>query len=136
MTVYGTWPKSGTHVVPFFTSVLSGIQVERARAATRKRPFPRCLRLLYVGRLSAAKNVHVLLSAVAELRREAIDLDLSIVGRGPQRSVLESQANELGIGKDVRFMGAVDIRRRTRVLRTVGRASAGFRNRRVAEGYY
>ena len=60
-----------------------------------------------VGRLTKQKRIDLLLKAVAELRRNGKSLALTVVGDGPERSALERQATELGIGSDTRFLGAV-----------------------------
>lgn len=109
VTVYGAWPDQPAHVVPFFTSVLDGAQVERARRAAAARTASPIPRVLFVGRLSRSKNVHVLLGALGRLRREGIDLPCTIVGDGPERAALEAQAAELGVAAV--FAGGVDFER-------------------------
>ncbi|MDI3281001.1 MAG: glycosyltransferase, partial [Bacillota bacterium] len=61
-------------------------------------------RLLYVGRLAPEKGVHVLLQAFTTLRRER-DVELWLVGDGPQRRELETLAAGLGLSSSVRFYG-------------------------------
>lgn len=108
VTVYGRWQNQPSHVVPFFTSVLTQEQIARARAAAEgRRPTGR-FNVLYVGRLSAAKNVDVLLSAVAELKNAGVDVKCSVLGDGPQRTALEAQASRLKVDDRVRFVGGVD----------------------------
>jgi glycosyltransferase involved in cell wall biosynthesis len=107
--VYGEWPDQPAHVVPFFTSALTEAQVQRARAAAARRD-PRAirtrgLRVLFIGRLSAAKNVGALLDALALLKDRAIECD--IVGEGPERGRLVEQTAALGLGDRVRFAGGV-----------------------------
>ena len=63
-------------------------------------------RLLFVGRLTKRKGLHVALSALAELKGHAWSLD--VVGDGPQRGELESQAQALEIDDRVRFHGFRD----------------------------
>lgn len=111
VTVYGEWPGQPKHVVPFFTSVLTDEQVARARRAVEARNWTGPLRALYVGRLSRAKNVDVVLESVAELRREAIGVECDIVGGGPERSRLEELSRSLHLEDCVRFHGAVDFDR-------------------------
>ena len=111
VTVYGHWPNQPSNVIPFFTSILSAEQVIRARAAVSIKRVGNPLRVLYVGRLSAAKNVDVLLSAVAELRKQNLDLELLIVGDGLERPALEAQVRQLGISDRVEFSGGVDFDR-------------------------
>jgi sugar transferase (PEP-CTERM/EpsH1 system associated) len=59
-----------------------------------------------VGRMVKVKNYQLLLSAVAALRRP--DCVVMLVGEGPERSALETQAQALGIGQQVRFLGHRD----------------------------
>jgi len=60
-----------------------------------------------VGRLTTQKRIDLLLRAMAELHRNGKSLSLTVVGDGPERSALERQAAELGIGSDTRFLGTV-----------------------------
>jgi len=104
VTVYGSWPGQPPRIVPFFTSVLDREQVERARrAAAARKPTTRP-RVLFVGRLSRAKNVDVLLEAL-----DHVGLPCTVVGDGPERVALEVQAARLGV--EAVFAGAVDFER-------------------------
>jgi glycosyltransferase involved in cell wall biosynthesis len=109
-TVYGKSPEQPPHVVPFFTSLFGAEHLARARAALRARKARRQSRVLYVGRLSAAKNVDTLLEAVARLESQRL-AECVIVGDGPQRAVLERQARALRIADRVTFVGAVQFER-------------------------
>jgi colanic acid/amylovoran biosynthesis glycosyltransferase len=62
-------------------------------------------RLLYVGRLSAAKGLPVLLKAIAALTTQHPDVVLTIVGDGPDRQTLEAQAAQLRITHHLKFVG-------------------------------
>src|SRR5262249_38903209 len=91
------------HVIPFFTSLLTAEQLERAKAsAARPRRGPG-LRILYTGRLSKAKNVDVLLRAMAA----ADTISATIVGVGPERESLAALARSLGIENRVVFTGGL-----------------------------
>jgi len=57
--------------------------------------------ILYVGRLSAEKGLPVLIDAMADLREA--DLELLVIGDGPERSALERRA-----GPGVRFIGRLE----------------------------
>lgn len=108
VTVYGRWPDQPRQVVPFFTSVMSTADVARARAVAAARRFSGgTLRVVYVGRLSAAKRVDAVLTGVDGARRAGIDVRCTVVGDGPARDALERQAATLGLGDAVRFTGAV-----------------------------
>lgn len=112
VTVYGDWPGQAMHVIPFFTSLLTNAQMAQARAAAQRKlsppPDAQPLRVLYVGRLTAAKNVAVLLTALASLKRQGIPFTCDIVGDGPERARLTQQAEQAGLNSQVNFAGGVD----------------------------
>ena len=108
VTVYGKWPDMPEHVVPFFTSVLSSQQIGRARIAARRASSEGPLRVLFVGRLSSAKNVDVLLESLALVRQLGSDVRCVIVGDGPERAALGSLCEKLKLGAVVEFTGGVD----------------------------
>ena len=107
VTVYGDWPGQPSHVVPFFTSMMSDAQVERAisMAASKHRGGP--YRVLYSGTLTRRKRVDVLIEAMALARQRGARLELSIVGEGPERARLEAQIAALCLGDTVRIVGAL-----------------------------
>lgn len=53
--------------------------------------------VIFVGRLTRQKCVHVLLEALARLRRDGLALDLTVVGDGPERTALKARAIALGV---------------------------------------
>ena len=61
--------------------------------------------VLFVGRLVKIKNVPMLLSAFAAVRRTLPKTVLVIIGEGPERAALERRAQRLGIAADVSFLG-------------------------------
>jgi glycosyltransferase involved in cell wall biosynthesis len=62
-------------------------------------------RLLYVGRLAAAKGLPILLESLAMLVRSHPDIILTVVGDGPDRKTLEQMASQLGLANNVNFVG-------------------------------
>lgn len=72
-----------------------------ASMTTRIRP-----RFVFVGRLVGLKAVDLLLEAVRVAAREA-DLELHVIGDGPERGALELRAAQLSLGERVRFHGLV-----------------------------
>jgi glycosyltransferase involved in cell wall biosynthesis len=108
VTVYGQWPDQPGHVVPFFTSILTEDQIARARRAARDKHLGRPLQVLFVGRLTASKNVDVLLHAVSSVARSGIPVQCTILGEGVQRGPLETLVARLGLDACVQFVGAVD----------------------------
>jgi len=62
---------------------------------------------LYVGRLASRKRVSDLITAFEFVAGQLPDAELIIVGDGPERDVLESQAKGLHVGSDrIRFIGS------------------------------
>jgi glycogen(starch) synthase len=61
--------------------------------------------LLFVGRLVSDKGVDLLLQALEQLRREGLQLDLTIVGTGPEAENLSALSRQLGLQNQVVFAG-------------------------------
>lgn len=67
------------------------------------------VRLLFVGRLNAFKNVEMLIETASRLTAKGVDnFELQLVGEGEQRSNLERLVVEKGLTRQVRFLGWVD----------------------------
>jgi glycosyltransferase involved in cell wall biosynthesis len=64
--------------------------------------------VLYAGRLGPEKNIVYLLNAFAALINNAQEATLCIAGSGPERLALESLCGQLGITKQVKFLGFLD----------------------------
>lgn len=62
-------------------------------------------RLLYVGRLAAAKGLPILLESLAMLKEACPKLTLTVIGDGPDRSRLEERVQNLGLAEQVQFVG-------------------------------
>lgn len=63
-------------------------------------------RVLFLGRLDYEKHIHNLLKAVAMLPKK-LNTQVEIVGDGGERKHLEALALELGIAKQVKFLGHI-----------------------------
>jgi glycosyltransferase involved in cell wall biosynthesis len=63
-------------------------------------------RILFLGRLDYEKHIHNLLKAVAMLPK-SLNTQVEIVGDGGEREYLQNLATELGIAKNVQFLGHV-----------------------------
>jgi glycosyltransferase involved in cell wall biosynthesis len=72
-------------------------------AEFRERPAP--FELVSAGRLVEIKGYRLLLDAMAALRAQGRDVRLTLAGDGPDREVLEGQAQRLGIADRVVFAG-------------------------------
>lgn len=60
-----------------------------------------------VGRLSAQKQVGLVIDALAILKRQGRPLPLTIIGDGPERQALERRAAASGVAAETRFVGQV-----------------------------
>ncbi len=107
VTVYGDWPDQAPHVVPFFTSMMTTAQVDRAVQVAAVKRIGRPLRVLFSGTLETRKRVDALLDAVTLLVAEGVAIELVIVGDGPQGTVLRAKARDLVAGGTVTFVGAL-----------------------------
>ncbi|OLT21854.1 group 1 glycosyl transferase [Ornithinimicrobium sp. CNJ-824] len=80
-----------------------GVDVERFSPADRRPPVADApVQVGYVGRLAPHKGVDVLLDAVAAHP----ELELTVVGAGPQEEELRQRPDEPGLSERVRFAGA------------------------------
>jgi colanic acid/amylovoran biosynthesis glycosyltransferase len=61
--------------------------------------------LLYVGRLSAAKGVPILLESLAKLKDAHPDILLTVIGDGGEREHLEKLVFDLGLSGNVKLVG-------------------------------
>ncbi|MEO1400902.1 MAG: glycosyltransferase [Cyanobacteria bacterium J06635_1] len=62
-------------------------------------------RLLFVGRLAAAKGLPILFESLAVMRDQSVEMRLTVVGDGPDRQILEEQGRRLGILEQIDFVG-------------------------------
>lgn len=84
-----------------------GVDTRKWRAIRRAGRAVGPWRVISVGRLHASKGHDVLVRAIAVLIRDGDDVDLRIVGAGPERGALERLARELGVGDRVLFTGSL-----------------------------
>jgi 1,2-diacylglycerol 3-alpha-glucosyltransferase len=61
--------------------------------------------LLFVGRLAHEKNIELLISMTAIVKRSLPDVLLIVAGEGPATRPLKGLAKKLGVRENVRFMG-------------------------------
>lgn len=86
------------------TALNNGINIEPI--AVLRKPYAAAERekaLLFIGRLTAKAELSTLLSALAEPRLN--DVRLEVVGDGPERTALMSQAQQLGIADRIAWHG-------------------------------
>ena len=75
--------------------------------------------IVAVGRFVAKKGFAHLLEAAGILKREGRAFEVRFIGDGPDRALLESQVDRLGIRNEVRFLG---VRRNTEVFAQIDAA--------------
>jgi glycosyltransferase involved in cell wall biosynthesis len=107
VTVYGHWPGQPPHIVPSFTSMMTGQEVEHAAMVASGKRITEPLRILFTGRLYAGKRVSALVEAVRLLAERGLGVQVTIVGDGPEMQRLRRLAELLGLRSAVRFVGAV-----------------------------
>lgn len=64
-------------------------------------------RLIHVGRLVKWKRLDMLIQSVKDLKNEFGDVELVVVGFGPEEETLKNLAESIGISDHVRFVGGV-----------------------------
>jgi colanic acid/amylovoran biosynthesis glycosyltransferase len=79
-----------------------GVDLQRFTPVTHK---PNRKRLLYTGRLSAAKGLPILFQALGQVVQQHPDLVLTIVGDGGDRQALEVLATDLKLTPYLKFVG-------------------------------
>ncbi len=63
--------------------------------------------ILYLGRLTTSKSVHILIHAVASLHKDIKNLNCIIAGDGPVRAKLEKLVTKLKLSGVIKFVGKV-----------------------------
>jgi len=91
-----------------------GIDPLRAAQQMQRRDFA------YLGRLVTEKGLSVLLEATRILRAEGRDLDVVLIGDGPDRPRLEKEIAALGLASSVRITGFLSGANLDQALRDVG----------------
>ncbi|MDB4916472.1 MAG: glycosyl transferase group 1 family protein [Gemmatimonadetes bacterium] len=90
------------------TAVVSSVRLPPASPRAPRRYSEPASAFLFVGHLEKIKAVHVILASLAQIATHLPpDWRLDVIGDGPERAALDSQANELGIGVHVHFHGRV-----------------------------
>lgn len=87
--------------------IYNGIAVDQYEAVCRNETASDVVRVITVARAVPIKRLDVLLNAIA-LLDTGLAFELVIVGDGPLLANLRRQADELGVGKLVRFLGHRD----------------------------
>jgi len=68
---------------------------------------PNPYRIIHVGRLVKWKKVHLLIAVLHKLIPKFNNAELIVIGNGPEEENLKAQAVQLGIEKNVKFIGGI-----------------------------
>jgi glycosyltransferase involved in cell wall biosynthesis len=107
VTVYGYWPNQPSHIIPFFTSMMTTEQVRHAVLSAKNKILHQPLRILFSGRLVPEKRISTLIEALALAKQSGLDFEATIVGDGIERAALEEKVKLNELENDVRFIGAL-----------------------------
>lgn len=109
---YGPAEADRRHVVPAFSTAVDAAALARAATTAESRGSRRRsdgLRVLFVGRLTAAKHVGPVIEAVRSVAATGTPISLRIVGDGPERTSLQALADRCRAdGVAIDLIGAVD----------------------------
>ena len=64
--------------------------------------------IVYAGRFAPEKNIEVIIEAVALVKKKIPDITLAMAGHGAHFDVIKKQIIELGLEKNVRFLGTLN----------------------------
>lgn len=85
----------------FYFSIKSKIENEPPIFPVNK------FRIIHLSRLVEWKRVDMLVEAVAHLKKEFPEIELIVVGDGPEKENLIRQAKDIGVQDSIKFMGGV-----------------------------
>jgi len=105
VTVNGRWPQQPPWVHSFHNPSLTAQELEAGRLAAARKRLTQPVRLLFVGRIEAAKGVGVALRAAQELAQRGLALQFDLVGDGPERTRFAQWAQAHGLQAQVCFHG-------------------------------
>jgi glycosyltransferase involved in cell wall biosynthesis len=88
-------------------TIPNGIDTERYHPSLNGAARPR-VRLLFVGRLSVQKDLPTLIDALSHVVRQTPNVELHIVGDGPERARLQRMVSERHLSDRVTFRGWVN----------------------------
>ena len=111
-TAYEIWGSYGVPKEKIFITYNSP-DTDRLKEAKEKASLTKPLleinkeRIIHVGRLVKWKKVHLLIEAIDILKNKFTNIELVIIGNGPEEESLKSQAKKLNISQRIIFVGPV-----------------------------
>lgn len=64
-------------------------------------------KLLFIGRLDSAKGIYELIDAIKLLKEERVNIELKIIGDGPELETTKIKVTELDLDNEIEFYGAI-----------------------------
>jgi len=101
--VYGEWPSRTKNIIPFFTASYHESEIVDSPA----RSLEGTIRCVYCGYLLKEKRPLQSIMAVEKLAARGYDIELVLMGNGPEYSSLENYIKEKGLGSFVHLKGDV-----------------------------
>lgn len=112
-------------------TVPNGVDLDRFITARDKEPHPPTL--IYVGLLSEAWGVDLVLQALPRIKEQVPDVRFIIVGSGDYSNELERMTSQLGLDDRVMFMGRQPYNELAQYMRQADVAVATYKPRRFVE---
>ena len=103
-------PGANVHVIPNAIDASSVIDMERPES-----PSDRPLRLVYIGRYTAAKGLCDIVDAIAILRERGVTVEMVFAGSGSDEAMLLARVRDRGVQDRVRVQGPVFAEAKDRV---------------------
>lgn len=66
------------------------------------------IKISYVGRIAKVKGIDIFIDSINDVYKKYKDLEVTVVGDGPERENLEKKVNELRLEKIIKFIGVQD----------------------------
>jgi len=107
--LYGSYGMPPEKIFITYNSPDTDLLFEAREKIGREEPFlpPNSHRIIHVGRLVPWKRVDMLIEAVTALKSKYADIELLVVGYGPQETELKALSAKCGVEERVKFVGGV-----------------------------
>lgn len=105
VTVNGHWPDQPSWVRTFYNPSLEDEDLARGATIAAAKRMSKPLRALFVGRVEVPKGARRAIDIVTELHTKGVDVELDIVGDGPEKATYQALVAERGLSHAIRFLG-------------------------------
>ncbi len=105
VSINGAWPGQPAHIFSFCNPSLDDDEIRLGRQAAQEKTLSQPVQLLYAGRIESAKGAGRAIEIAEHLHTSGIDIQLHLIGDGPERVVLESKVHSSGMNEQIQFHG-------------------------------